>query len=80
MNTVMDNVSCLVAQYLDILKSEVKETLYLTDNAGRTLNKIFDESNGLFDGLTTEALQKPFINSNLMHATPIDMVLGTVLS
>ena len=74
MDKIKDNVSCLVAQQNEILRSKIIEELNITDNGnGALVDEIFGDGNDIFQGLSTEAQQKPFIKANFSHVKPIEI-------
>lgn len=80
METIKDNVACLVAQHCEILKTKVMQELDITEHENvAQLNEIFQEGADIFDGLSTEAQHKSFIKSNFSHVKPVEVALGNIL-
>ena len=66
MDTIMDNVSCLLAQHSEILKGELTKKMNLNEKDIHIISSVLDESRNLFEGISTDALQKSFIKSSFL--------------
>jgi len=81
MDKIIDNISCLVNQYIDVVKQEIAEKEQSNQPVTlETISEIFEQVGNIFDGVSTEAQHKSFVKSNLPYVDPQKVELGTRLA
>ena len=78
MNSIVDNVGCLLFQYSNHMKERICQALSYCDHFN-DINLMFENLEDPFTILSSAALQNTFIKENFLHVPHEEIPLGNIL-
>eukprot|EP00111_Clytia_hemisphaerica_P003426 TCONS_00009790-protein len=80
MDRITNNTTCLIDQYVDIVKQEIADRINSNEPVtAESIAEIFDDVGNVFDGLSTEAQHKSYVKANFPYVEPQKIKLGSIL-